>query len=83
MLHIYCFLFLSLLNLGDVLLPFSLLALSQGTPDGNLLRIFEMIFFDFKTKIHSQRVKTSIFTCSLQNKRKNALQGNHVSLAVT
>jgi len=83
MLHMYCFLFLSLLNLYVVLLPCSLLALSQGTPDGNLLRIFKMIIFDFKTKIHSKRVKTSIFTCTWQSKRKDTLHGDHTSLSVT
>jgi hypothetical protein len=83
MLHMCCFLFLSLLNLYIVLLLCSRLALSRGTPYGNLLRIFEMIIFDFKTKIHSKRVKTSIFTCTLQSKRKDTLHGDHASLSVT
>jgi len=56
--------------------------LSHGAADLNLLRIFEIIFY-FKTKIHTKRVKTSIFTCILQSKRKDTLHGDHASLSVT
>jgi hypothetical protein len=70
--QMYFFLFLSLLNLYQVLVPYSLLALSHGTPAGNPLRILEMIIFDFKIKSHSQKVKTYILRvlCNVKERHR-------------